>query len=209
VAGVDPDGTAGPHGPDVTSDLDTALEAARRADPWAITCLFRAFQPQLLRYLRYRAPEVADDLASETWLATAKSLVGFKGGPREFRAWLFAIARRRLIDHYRATGRRPSIESLEPDVHGDAVADVAELVIDELGAEEALTVLLRGLPPEHAEVVVLRVVGGLSAEEVATVVGRSAGWVRTTQHRALRALEERLLDNGATTRGYFPRSVTP
>ncbi|MDA8294663.1 MAG: RNA polymerase sigma factor [Actinomycetota bacterium] len=206
---MDPDETVDPLGPEATSDLETAIEAARRADPWAITCLFRAFQPQLLRYLRYRAPEVADDLASETWLATAKSLIGFKGGPREFRAWLFAIARRRLIDHYRTVGRRPSIESLEPDVHGEAVADVAEVVIDELGAEEALTLLLRGLPPEHAEVVVLRVVGGLSAEEVATVVGRSAGWVRTTQHRALRSLEERLLDNGATTRGNSSKSVTP
>jgi RNA polymerase sigma-70 factor (ECF subfamily) len=206
---VEPDDTAGSVGPDVASDLDTALEAARHADPWAITCLFRAFQPQLLRYLRYRAPEVADDLASETWLATARSLVGFKGDANDFRAWLFAVARRRLIDHYRAMGRRPRIESLEPDVHGTAVADVAEVVIDELGAEEALSVLLRGLPPEQAEVVVLRVVGGLSADEVGTVVGRSAGWVRTTQHRALRALEARLLDNGATTRGDTPEAVTP
>jgi len=168
-------------------DLDAALEAARGADEAAITCLFRAFQPQLLRYLRQRAPGVAEDLASETWLAAARGLLGFEGDASDFRAWLFTVARRRVVDYYRSEARHLPTVELEGN---DPVAagSLSDAVIDALSSEAALAKLVDDLTPDQAEVVLLRVVADLSVNQVAAVMHRSPGSVRVLQHRALRHL---------------------
>lgn len=170
------------------SALEGALEGARDGDEWAIEALFRAFQPQLLGYLRHHAPDMADDLASETWLAAAKGLHRFEGGIGDFRAWLFTIARHRVIDHYRSQGRRPRQVPHDPDRDPRAPDDTADLVIGELSSAEAITALTRELSADQAEVVLLRVVADLSVEEVAKIMKRSPGSVRVLQHRALRTL---------------------
>ncbi len=90
--------------------LEAALVAAREGDEAGVNALYRAFQPPLLRYLRWRSPGGAEDLAQETWLAVARGLHRFDGGVAEFRAWLFSIARRKLVDEQRAALRRPRSE---------------------------------------------------------------------------------------------------
>jgi RNA polymerase sigma-70 factor (ECF subfamily) len=170
------------------SDLDEVLEAARRGDEWAIACLFRAMQPQLLRYLTHHAPDAAEDLASETWLSAARLLSEFEGSAQEFRALLFTIAKRRVVDHYRKQGRRPKLVALDDISEQPGPDDVAQIVVGALSAQQAIEALTEVLPPDQAEVVLLRVVADLSAEEVALVMGRSPGSVRVLQHRALRKL---------------------
>ncbi|MHB1711267.1 MAG: RNA polymerase sigma factor [Acidimicrobiales bacterium] len=170
------------------SSLDAALEGARDGDEWGITALFRAFQPQLLGYLRHHAPDVAEDLASETWLAAAKGLHGFEGGIGDFRAWLFTIARRRVVDHYRSRARRPMQVRHEPGREPIAPDDTADLVVGEMSSREAITALTRELSADQAEVVLLRVVADLSVDDVAKIMKRSPGSVRVLQHRALRTL---------------------
>ena len=170
--------------------LAGVLRAARQGDEWAIGILFRELQPLLLRYLRRQAPLVAEDLASETWLGVARQLPSFAGSVAEFRALLFTIARRRVADHYRAQGRRPSVRPLEHADEPPGGEDPGEAVVGKLSAQQAIDQLVGALPPAQAEVVLLRVVAGLSVEEPATVIGRSPGAVRVLQHRALRRLSE-------------------
>jgi hypothetical protein len=74
-------------------DASDLLAAASRREQWAITLLFRAYQPLLLRYFRAQTPAVADDLAGEVWVAVARGLHRFAGDEAGFRAWLFTIAR--------------------------------------------------------------------------------------------------------------------
>jgi RNA polymerase sigma-70 factor (ECF subfamily) len=170
-------------------DLEEVIESARSGDEWAIACLFRAMQPQLLRYLTHYAPDAADDLASETWLSAARLLPDFEGASQDFRALLFTIAKRRVVDHYRRQGRRPKLAAFSdnisdrPDQH-----DVAQSAVEGLSANQAIELLTEILSPDQAEVVLLRVVADLSAEEVARVMGRSPGSVRVLQHRALQRL---------------------
>ena len=64
--------------------------------------------------------------------------------------------------------------------------------IEHLSGAEAATWIRRLLPPDQAEVVLLRVVADLDAAAVGVVMGRSESWVRVTQHRALRRLADRL-----------------
>ena len=146
------------------------LDAARSGDEWAMTCIFRESNPALLRYLRHHAPDVADDLLAETWLAAAKHLLRFKGDADDFRAWLFAVARRRVADHYRRRHRRPDLVSLDPETDFPARDVTDEAVIGSISAQVAIEALVRDLPAEQAEVVLLRVVADLSAEQVGRVL---------------------------------------
>jgi len=177
-------------------DFVEALESARRGDEDAMRTIFRAYQPMLVRYLRHRAGDAAEDLASDTWLAVAQGLPRFVGGPDELRAWLFAVARNKIVDHYRSAGRRvPLVERDDRDdcdshigLGATVVEDHAEVVSARLDAQESIRRLVEHLPADQAEVVLLRVVGDLSVAQVAQIMGRSAGSVRVLQHRALKSL---------------------
>jgi RNA polymerase sigma-70 factor (ECF subfamily) len=162
------------------------LDAARLGSDWAVGVLWRELQPPLLRYLRTGAREAAEDLASETWLEVARGLGRFQGGEEQFRAWLFTIARHRLVDWRRKVGRRRT-EPVAWLPERPAAADTEEEALALVGTEEALA-LLAALPPDQAEVLVLRVAAGLDANQVAQVVGKKPGAVRVLQHRGLRRL---------------------
>jgi RNA polymerase sigma-70 factor (ECF subfamily) len=169
------------------------LDAARTGQEWAVACLYDALQPGLLRYLSWQEPQAAEDLASETWLAVAERIGRFEGDEDAFRGWLFAIARRRVADHRRRGARRRTTPVSQDDFAAMANADdPSAFVIDQLSSEEAIARLTELLPPHHAEVVLLRVVAGLSVSETARVVGKRPGAVRVMQHRALRRLASAL-----------------
>ena len=87
-------------------DFASTLAAARRGDRRALTDLYRAFQPRILRYLLTQEPKEGEDLASEVWLDVGAGLNRFEGTESDLLCWIFTIARRRLIDHRRARARR-------------------------------------------------------------------------------------------------------
>jgi len=202
--GPEPEPRPGRHagaGPAEQPDQEflAALEAAQAGQDWAVAVLFRRHNPRLLRYLRAQAPEVAEDLASEVWMAMARQLVGFEGDERAFRAWMFTIARRRVIQHWRQKGRRRTSPAPN-EVFFDRAApdDPSTEGLQALSAQDAVAALAAHLPPDQVEVVLLRVVAGLSVEEVAEMVGKSPGAVRVTQHRALRRLAEHFSPEAVT-----------
>jgi RNA polymerase sigma-70 factor (ECF subfamily) len=164
------------------------LTRAQQGDADAFADLWRALNPPLLRYLRVVAPDAAEDLASETWLHACRALSRFQGEESGFRAWLFAIARNRVVDRGRWTARRPESPTADMTVLDSASsADTGQAALDELSTARALA-LIRQLPREQAEVVMLRVVVGLDASAVADLIGSTPGAVRVAGHRALRRL---------------------
>jgi RNA polymerase sigma-70 factor, ECF subfamily len=169
-------------------DLTEALDAAHRGDERGIAELYRAFNPQLLRYFRHHLSDGAEDLASETWLAAARGLGTFVGDIGAFRAWLFTIARRRVVDQHRSRARQPTtVASDTGNDHSDSV-DVSQVAVEKLSVQQAIEQVVANLPADQAEVVLLRIVADLGVEDVATIMGRSTGSVRVLQHRALRHL---------------------
>jgi RNA polymerase sigma-70 factor (ECF subfamily) len=152
------------------------IESARTGSPWALGALYRRFQPGLRRLLAVIAPHSADDIASDVWLHVAGSLARFRGDEGAFRAWLATTARRRVIDAHRRSG------SHAPRPDPASVAAMARVVAV--------------LPPDQAEVVLMRVVDGLDVDEVARATGTRPGAVRSLQTRALRRLA-RQFDPGA------------
>lgn len=171
------------------------LRAAQAGAEWAVTRLYREFNTPLVRFLDARAPGLGEDLAQEVWLGVAPKLAAFEGDEAQFRGFLFTVAHRRLVSHWRHSGRRPStpttIEQLDR-LEASATDD------DELSARAAIAELVDGLSDEQTEIVLLRVLGGLSVDEVAAIVGKRAGTVRVIQHRALRKIADRLGQKAVT-----------
>ena len=169
--------------------FESTLAAAQAGAEWALADLYRDLHPAVLRYLKAQEPGEGDDLASEAWIDVARGLHRFRGDERDLRRWVFTIARRRLVDHRRRTTRRRTdpvpVESLSavPDVR-----DAEGQALEAISAEEAVARVTAVLSPDQAEVVLLRVVAGLSAEEAGSVMGKRAGAIRVLQHRALERL---------------------
>jgi RNA polymerase sigma-70 factor (ECF subfamily) len=169
-----------------------ALERAQAADEAAFALLFRDLQPALIRYLRVVSATAAEDLAAETWLEVVRGLHRFSGDEAGFRSWVLTIARRRHIDRLRNLSRRVPEVSYGETLETVGGTEDAALTVEENLSTEAALRLIATLPPAQAEVVALRTVAGLSANAVATIVGRRPGAVRILAHRGLRQLAEKL-----------------
>jgi len=179
--------------------FDAVVAAASRGDEAAIADLFTELNPRLVRFLAGRSGQAGDDLAGEVWMAVAKGIGQFEGDWDDFRKWFFVIARKRVADHHRSNKRRRAIlESNASDLRwSPAAPGPDEAALDHLSGERAAAIIASVLSTDQAEVVLLRVVGDLDADQVAAIMHRSPGWVRVTQHRALRRLAAHFSDSGA------------
>jgi RNA polymerase sigma-70 factor, ECF subfamily len=171
--------------------FEDVLRGARAGDESAFAVLWRWLHPALLRWLGVVAPGGVDDVASEVWLSVIRNLDSFEGSERDFRGWVFTIARRRAIDWARHRRRHPVTGTLD-GVDVAIPADASEGLWAD-AAVEAAVALLGELNSDQAEVVALRVIAGLTVTETAAVVNKSDGAVRVLCHRGLRALARRLV----------------
>jgi RNA polymerase sigma-70 factor (ECF subfamily) len=174
---------------DADSGFRAQLEAARAGHEWALTALYRGLHAKLLRYLAAHEPDDADDIASEVWMDIAAGLDRFDGDERDFRSWSFTIARRRLVDSRRRDAREQQRLVSMDTVSGrsEGGADVPELAEADLAVKAALQ-RIATLPHQDAEVILLRVVGGFTAEEVGELIHRPTATVRSLQQRAIQRL---------------------
>jgi RNA polymerase sigma-70 factor (ECF subfamily) len=180
---------------DTTDVPDELVAAAMTGDRQAVGRVLTIIRPLVVRYCRARlgAPDrssaSADDVAQEVCLAVLTALPGYRVQGKPFLAFVYGIAAHKVIDAHRASSRNRS----EP------VADVPDAMEVSDGPEQrALRLELSGemgqlldqLPDKQREILVLRVVVGLSAEETAEAVGSTPGAVRVAQHRALARLRK-------------------
>ena len=177
-----------------SSYSESLVALARAGDEAALTMLWREIHPPLLRYLRGRIGDGAEDVAAQAWLDAARQIDEFEGGDLDFRRWMFTIARHRSIDELRRRGRRPEDPTAAPPFEPAGRDDAVEQ-LDDLAS--ALS-LVRRLPPDQGDAVLLRVVGNLDVAEVAAVMGRSQGSVRVLVHRGLRRLQAILEEERVT-----------
>lgn len=181
----------------VGDGLDESVAAAVEGDPQAVERLLAAIRPLVVRYCRARVGRAersfasADDVAQEVCLAVLTALPTYKDQGRPFLAFVYGIAAHKVADAHRALARNRS----EP------VADIPDTPESEAGPEQRamqgelsgrMAQLLRVLPEKQREILLLRVVVGLSAEETAEAVGSTPGAVRVAQHRALARLRKTL-----------------
>ena len=172
-------------------EFRTTLRSAQRGDEEAFARLWREYQPGLLRYLTIKSTTEAEDLAADIWLKVARALPTFEGDEHGFRSWLFTTARNRVTDWYRWSDHRPEwIE--ESTLVAIPANDSVESEITERSQTDVAVAMIRTLPADQAEAVMLRVVADLEVIRVAEIMGRTPGSVRVLCHRGLKRLERRL-----------------
>ncbi len=166
------------------------LVAARAGAGWAFEALYRDLAPVVTGYLRLHGASEPDDLASETFIGVFTGLAGFSGDEAGFRSWVFTIAHRRLIDDRRRRGRRPVTPASEATLESAAGAggDVADEALDRL-SDRRVRAVMGELPDDQRAVLLLRILGDLTIEEIAVAVGKRPGAVKALQRRALRRIE--------------------
>lgn len=175
------------------------VAAARRGDAAALEALIVRYQPRVYRFgvRMCRHPEDASDVAQETLLAMARSIRDFRGDS-SVSTWLFTIARRFCLRKRRRSQSAPAQEhSLDaPGAEGiQQVADPAPGPEEKAAArqiESVLTSAIDSLDRGQREVLVLRDVEGLSADEVAKVLGVSVPAVKSRLHRARLSVRQQL-----------------
>ncbi len=143
----------------------------------------------MIRYCRARLDRIsghyyaADDVAQEVCIAVLSALPRYRDVGRPFVSFVFGIASHKVADAQRSAARQAVPTADIPDGPDDRPGP-EETVLARLEAEQVRALLTR-LPPQQRELLVLRVLSGLSAEETGRMLGMSAGAVRVAQHRAL------------------------
>lgn len=173
-------------------DLRELTSLAVQGDPGAIEVLIGEVRPMIVRYCRARLGRVsgqyhiADDVAQEVCIAVLSALPRYRDMGRPFASFVFGIASHKIADALRSAVRAAVPTEDLPDGPDDRPGP-EETVVRYIEAERARDLLTR-LPEHQRELVLLRVVAGLSAEETGNVLGMSAGAVRVAQHRAIARL---------------------
>jgi RNA polymerase sigma-70 factor, ECF subfamily len=181
----------GPGHADAAGLADLTTRAVH-GQPAAIESLIEQIRPMVVRYCRARLGRitghyhVADDVAQEVCIAVFSALPRYRDMGRPFASFVFGIASHKVADAVRAAARLAVPTEELPD-GPDEQPGPEEMVVAWLEAQRARALLAR-LPQHLRELLILRVVTGLSAEETGNVLGMSAGAVRVAQHRALARL---------------------
>ncbi|MGW1727214.1 RNA polymerase sigma factor [Streptomyces sp. NPDC002306] len=182
-------------------ELGAAVALAQQGDETAFAVAYRIVQPGLLGYLRGLVGDDAEDVAADAWLEIARDLGRFKGDGAGFRAWTATIARHRALDQLRRRRVRPRAAALEPDALDlPGPHSTHDQALESLSTTRALE-LIRALPPDQAEAVLLRVVVGLDGPTAARILGKRPGAVRTAAHRGLRRIARQLGVDGPPAPG--------
>ena len=170
--------------------FESVLTAARAGSEWAWDRLYRELAPSVRGYLRGHGASEPDDLVGEVFLGVVRDLARFTGDERDFRAFVFTIAHRRLVDDLRRRSRRP-VSPAEPAViaetagAGGDVGDEALAAMDEARVRAAIELL----PPDQRSVLLLRILGDLTIEQIAEAIDKRPGAVKALQRRALKRIE--------------------
>lgn len=176
-------------------DFDEVLAAARLGQGWALTALFHTYAGPVGGYVRARSPAEVDDIVSEVFTSAFTSLDRFTGGEADFRGWLFTIAARRVVDDLRRRSRRVETTSYEPETDARTDRSAEDQSLDVLGEQWARDVLSQ-LAPDQREVLLLRILGDLTVDQIATQLGKSPGAVKQLQRRGLAAAARILESQG-------------
>lgn len=168
-------------------EFESVLAAARTGSAEAYTRIFTALAPVVEGYLRLQGAFEPEDLTSEVFLAVLRNLGSFEGDEPGFRSWVFTIAHRRLLDERRRATRRPAPAPLHEAPDRPATDDVEQTVVARLGAEQ-VRALCERLSDDQRDVLLMRLLGRMTIDDIAEVMARSPGAVKALQRRGLLAI---------------------
>jgi RNA polymerase sigma-70 factor (ECF subfamily) len=168
------------------------VERAQEGDREALEELYLRHFDRIYSYLHMSVGNRhdAEDLTTQTFLKMLESIKRFKWQSTPFSAWLFRIAHNLAMDHFRSSRRwQPEEDVPEPTDETEPSAEV--MALQAIGRQSMLD-LIDGLSHEQQQVLTLKFVFNLPNADVATILGKTEGAIKSLQHRALVSLQKQI-----------------
>jgi RNA polymerase sigma-70 factor, ECF subfamily len=175
-----------------TQEVRRLVDRAQQGDRAALEELYLLHFDRIYSYLHMSVGNRhdAEDLTTQTFMKMLESIKRFRWQSAPFSAWLFRIAHNLAMDHFRASRRwQPEEEVPEPAGEEEPSAEAAAL--QSIGHQSMLE-LIEDLSQEQKQVLTLKFVFNLPNSEVATILGKTEGAIKSLQHRALVSLQKQI-----------------
>jgi RNA polymerase sigma-70 factor (ECF subfamily) len=174
-------------------DVRLLVERAQRGEREALEELYLLHFDRIYSYLHLSLGNRhdAEDLTTLTFLKMLEAIGRFRWQSAPFSAWLFRIAHNLAMDHFRAR-RRVRAEEEVPELPGAEESSAEDQALDSLG-EAGMLELIERLSAEQRQVLTLKFLFGFANGEVAEILGKSEGAVKSLQHRALASLQKHVV----------------
>ena len=173
------------------SDDKFLLERAQAYDPAALSEIYDRYAQRIYNYIYYRIgnAELAEDLTSNVFMKMLEAIQSDKAWRVSFSGWLYRIAHNMVVDHFRRRRKERELPLDERLVSSD---DDPEMVADISLTSERLRRAVNRLTYDQSQVIILKFVEGMSNGDVADILDKTEGAVKSLQYRALAALRRQL-----------------
>jgi len=171
-------------------DLSKLVERARKYDSEAFGLLYERFVSKVYGYIYYRIGNrvEAEDLTAQTFLKALDAINRFDGQKASFLTWLIRIANNLTIDYFRLKGRRVEVP-LEQAIGNRDFCDTEEIALTNIVSERVMALTSR-LTGEQRQVMILKFNLHFTNGEIAKVMDKTEGSVKSLQHRALSKIKK-------------------
>jgi RNA polymerase sigma-70 factor (ECF subfamily) len=173
------------------------VERAQQGDRDALEELYLIHFDRIYGYLHMSVGNRhdAEDLTTQTFVKMLESIGRFKWQSAPFSAWLFRIAHNLAMDHFRAR-RRWVPEEEVPEPQGSEEPSAEAMAMHSIGRQSMMK-LIETLSPEQQQVLTLKFVFNFPNADVATILGKTEGAIKSLQHRALASLQKQVTQKTA------------
>src|SRR6184192_1998566 len=173
-------------------DARLLVERAQHGNRDALEELYLLHFDRIYSYLRVSVGNRhdAEDLTTQTFVRMLESIGKFRWQSAPFSAWLFRIAHNLAMDHFRANRRwQPEEEVPEPPGSEEPSAELEAM--QSIGRQSMME-LIEKLSPEQQQVLTLKFVFNFPNADVATILDKTEGAIKSLQHRALASLQKQI-----------------
>ncbi|WP_427017066.1 RNA polymerase sigma factor [Pseudarthrobacter sp. P1] len=165
------------------------LALGQEQEPSVFACIYEAFSPAVLGYLRGRGVDDPEAVTQDVFLTVLPLVGGLRGGVTGLKTLIFSIVHARSVDHHRRRNRTPALVEYQLELDGRTSHSAEDQALDSHQGAGVLS-LLEVLNNDQREVLLLRVVADLPLEQVAAIMAKSVGAVKQLQRRALATLKK-------------------
>ncbi len=176
---------------EITDEM--ALASAAQGDKQAFSVLYERYVSRIYNYIYYRTGNAydAEDLTERVFYRAMGHIEVYQNRGVPFSAWLYRIAHNLVANWHRDNSRRQEV-SLEEHLQLPQRGEHPETALIANQQTETLLKVIRKLPADRQQVLILKFVEHLSNAEIAVITGRSEGAVKSLYHRTLLALRDEL-----------------
>ena len=173
----------------INTGEEISLDRAIRGDHEAFGLLYEQYVERIFNYVYYRTGNQhdAEDLTAKVFFRAMRRIPQYQERGLPVSAWLYRIAHNLVANWHRDRGRRPEI-SLDEGVASIPHSEHPEATLLKLEEQDHLLHIIRKLPPERQQLIILKFVEHMSNAEIGQIMGRTEGAVKSLYHRTLLTL---------------------